>query len=561
MSLIKNRYRTHTEWHTDLFSTTFNAMNETDGRKLLITKIQAKWLSRPVVETLLQACRRLSAVRHPGLASILDFHFDGQHFFVVYDVPETASPMEVVIRAERGWPPEKHHKIINRILEGLITLETRGLYHGHLNFMTIWMVDEQPLLAHALLYDILFCANSSKLPKYNNGIFLAPEQRNGHPGSPLSDMFAVGVMLYILLSHRWPVPYSPVLETLLTAYKSGIEPFQPLSDTPLLVYRFLNTTLNITPQNRFKTLSECQQALGIATQKKSDTPPPPMTAMPPVEKSEDPIDARPINKRLVIGVPLLTLLVMILLYSLYSLYMTAVPIKIVPDVEGLSVSEATEKLEALGLRVHVSGARMSTEVRPGYVLESRPAPGREVKQNRLILLFIAKPLDELQVPDFQGRSWTQALALASEIGIQVLTIDEQYSATVDASYVIHQDATPNATVSPNISVGVVLSKGYPVSVSITPSPLGEELRRISISLEVLSHWPSQTITVQHLQDTQSRTLFSKLAPPSFENTMVYDLPLGSSIQIMYNNRIAGKYDILDILDEAATPNASRLQSH
>jgi hypothetical protein len=64
--------------------------------------------------------------------------------------------------------------------------------------------------------------------------------------------------------------------------------------------------------------------------------------------------------------------------------------------------------------------------------------------------------------------------------------------------------------------------------------------------------------VQHLQDTQSRTLFSKSGQPSFENTMVYDLPLGSSIQVMYNNRIAGKYDILDSLDAASTANASSL---
>jgi serine/threonine protein kinase len=558
MSLIKNRYRTHTEWHTDLFSTTFNAMNETDGRKLLITKIHDKWLSRPVVENLLQACRRLSAVRHSGLASILDFHFDGQHFFVVYDVPETASPMEVVIRAERGWPPEKHHKIIHRILEGLITLETRGLSHGHLNFMTIWMVDEQPLLVHAQLYDILFCANTNQLSKYKNGIFLAPEQRHGQPGSPLSDMFSVGVMLYILLSHRWPVPYSPSLDTLLKAYQTGIEPFQPIAATPLLMYRLLNTALAIPPTNRFKTLEECQHALSVATQEKKDVPPPPTTPVRTIEKAKEPVTP-PINKRLVIGFPLLVLLVIILLYFVYSLYMTSVPIKVIPNIEGLSVSEATEKLEALGLRVHVSGSRVSKEVRPGYVLESRPAPGREVKQNRLILLFIAKALDELQVPDFQGRSWTQSLALASEIGIQVLTIDEQYSATVDASYVIHQDTTPNATVSPNISVGVVLSKGYPVSVSITPSPVGEALRRVSVSLEVPSHWPAQTLTVQHLQDTQSRTLFSKLGQPSFENTMVYDLPLGSSIQVMYNNRIAGKYDILDSLDAAhSTANASSL---
>ena len=559
MSLIKNRYRTHTEWHTDVFSTTFSASQETDGRKLLITQIHAKWITRPVAEALLQACRRLSTLRHPGLASILDFHFDGRHFFVVYDVPETATPMEVLIRSERGWPPEKHHNIITQILEGLMTLETEGLYHGHLNFMTVWMVDDHPLLVHTLLYDILFCANTKHLSKYNNGIFLAPEQRNSQPGSPLSDMFAVGVMLYILLSHRWPVPYSPNLDTLLKAYQTGTEPFQPIASTPLSMHQFLRTALALTPTHRFKTVAECQRVLGLAIQTKKEVPPPPVIPFTPLEKAKKPVKKLSLRKRLMRSGPLLTLLVIVILYFVYNLYMTSVPIKVVPNIEGLSVSEATEKLEALGLRAQVSGARMSKDIPPGYVLESRPAPGHEVKQNRLILLFIAKALDALQVPDFQGRSWTQALALAADIGIQVFTLEEQYSATVDASYVIHQDSTPNATVSPNIRVGVVLSKGYPVSVSISPSPIGEELRRVSISLKVPNHWSAQTITVQQIQDTQSRTLFSKLAPPSFENTMVYDLPLGSSIQVMYNNRIAGKHELMDTLDDAhSTANASSL---
>jgi hypothetical protein len=558
MSLIKNRYRTHAEWHTDLFSTTFHAQHETEGRQLLITKLHDKWLSRSVVENLLQACRRLSAVRHPALASILDFHFDGRDFFIIYDVPETASPMELVIRADRGWPPEKHLRVINRILEGLITLETRGLYHGHLNFMTVWMVDEQPLLAHAQIYDILFCANTAKLPKYNNGIFLAPEQRQAQPGSPLSDMFSVGVMLYILLSHRWPVPYTSVLDTLRQAYQAGTEPFQPVVPTPPVMHRFLQIAMSLEPKNRFKTLAECQQALVTTKQEQEtqNTPPPPEKAI----RLED-TPPTPLNKKWIIGAPLVTLLITILIYSVYSLYMSAVPIKVVPDVEGLPLAEATAKLEQLGLRVKVSGARMSADVQPGYVIESRPAPGREVKQNRLILLFIAKPLDQVQVPDFEGRSWTQALALASEVGVQVFAIDEQYSATVDASYVMAQDATPNATVSPNISVGVVLSKGYPITVSISPSPLGDELRRVSISVTVLENWPAQTVTIQSLQDTQARTLFSKLCPPGFENNMVYDLPLGSSIQVMYNNRMAGKYDLIDVLESTPSTNASTRNVH
>jgi hypothetical protein len=43
--------------------------------------------------------------------------------------------------------------------------------------------------------------------------------------------------------------------------------------------------------------------------------------------------------------------------------------------------------------------------------------------------------------------------------------------------------------------------------------------------------------------------------------MVYDLPLGSSIQVMYNNRMAGKYDLIDVLESTPSTNASTRNVH
>jgi eukaryotic-like serine/threonine-protein kinase len=550
MPLIKNRYITQAEWQSDIFSTTFTATHQGDGRSLLITQIHDKWLTSVLVETLLQTCQKLSGLRHPAIATMLDYHFDGRNFFVIYDVPSHAKPMEVVIRAERGWPADKHIALINHILDGLVALESHGQCHGHVNFMTVWMVNGEPLLAHAKIYAQLFSANISKIPTYNNAIFLAPDTLTGQAGTTSGDIFSVGAMLYILLSHRWPVPYTAQLAALIKAHQTGIEPFQPVEDVPPFIHTFLRTSLSGNSEARFKTLSDCQQALiGRVTGNPSIS-----IANPILEPSPRPAEPLhkepilpviPISKRYVIGIPLISLLALIILYTIYNLYMTALPIKVVPDVEGLSVAEATERLEAMGLRATVSGSRVSMEMAPGHVLESRPAAGREVKQSRLILLFIAKRAEELQVPDFQGRSWTQALALASEVGIHVTALAEEYSATVDMSYVITQDTTPNITVSPNVSIGLTLSKGYPVSVSVEDSAADNDIRQTTISFNVPEHWPSQTIVVQHQIAGNSRSLFSKVCEPGFEKTIVQALPLGSSIQVIYNNKTAGAYVIKD----------------
>ncbi len=551
MSLIKNSYITQAEWQSDIFSTTFAATHQDDGRSLLVTQFHAKWLTGDVVERLTKNCQKLANLRHPAIASLLDFHFDGQHFFLIYDVPSNAKPMETVIRTERQLSSETHLQTINQILEGLTALEAHGRYHGHLNFMTVWIVDDRPLLAHAHTYAILLETHAKKITKYTNGIFLSTEQINGLEGSSRSDMFSLGVMLYILLSHRWPIPYTQTLSELAKSHISEREPFQPIDYCSPLMTTFLNTLLATAPSQRFASLSECQQAFGMARiiHNPEQSPPAPE---PDEAENTDTEHPTSVSKRFLIGLPLFTIIASVLLYMVYSVYMTSVPIHIVPDVQGLSVSEATEKLEALGLRTKVAGSRFSIDFPPGYVLESRPPVGREVKENRLILLFIAKRAEQLQVPDFQGRSWTQTLALASEIGLQITTLEEHYSATVDRSYVIDQDTTPNISVSPNISVGVTISKGYPASMTLLPSPISPELRRIAIEIAVLPNWASQTIVIQHLFDDQSQTLFSKVCEPNFETTLVQDLPIGGRLRIIYNNKIAAETDITAPAPEGET---------
>ena len=60
----------------------------------------------------------------------------------------------------------------------------------------------------------------------------------------------------------------------------------------------------------------------------------------------------------------------------------------VPQVVGRSAFDATEQLEAAGLRVEIADSMYSAKAKPGAVIEQTPRGGSQVKSGRIIYLTI-----------------------------------------------------------------------------------------------------------------------------------------------------------------------------
>jgi serine/threonine-protein kinase len=63
--------------------------------------------------------------------------------------------------------------------------------------------------------------------------YIAPEQTNGHPAGPLTDIYALGVILYEILVGRCPYQGTDTLEVLLQVRKGqATAPSQLRDDVP-----------------------------------------------------------------------------------------------------------------------------------------------------------------------------------------------------------------------------------------------------------------------------------------------------------------------------------------
>jgi eukaryotic-like serine/threonine-protein kinase len=92
----------------------------------------------------------------------------------------------------------------------------------------------------------------------------------------------------------------------------------------------------------------------------------------------------------------------------------------VPDLRGLTVSEAEMIIEARKLRYQVSDSVFISHEARGTVIDQNPIPNFRVKENRTIFLTInAMNPERIAVPDVTGVSLRQARAIIETNGFEV----------------------------------------------------------------------------------------------------------------------------------------------
>ena len=93
----------------------------------------------------------------------------------------------------------------------------------------------------------------------------------------------------------------------------------------------------------------------------------------------------------------------------------------VPDVSGLSVAKAREKLEAKGLKVNESiKTDYTDEVEKGLISKTKPKAGEKVKKGATITMYKSLGSKSVKVEDFSGEDANKLQAKLELLGITVL---------------------------------------------------------------------------------------------------------------------------------------------
>ena len=136
----------------------------------------------------------------------------------------------------------------------------------------------------------------------------------------------------------------------------------------------------------------------------------------------------------------------------------------IPNVKGLTASEAVAKLEKLGLVVNVE-YKKDNNVAENNVISQNIAANTEVKRGDTVKLVVSSGKDTVSVANVVGKSAGDAKSLLKSQGFKVSEL-ENYSDTVAAGNVISQSPNAGSAQIPGATIVIIVSKGkQPVTVS------------------------------------------------------------------------------------------------
>ncbi|MDH3706432.1 MAG: PASTA domain-containing protein, partial [Acidimicrobiia bacterium] len=195
----------------------------------------------------------------------------------------------------------------------------------------------------------------------------------------------------------------------------------------------------------------------------------------------------------------------------------------VPDVTGVSLEEANELLEAVGLRVGEVTFEVNEEVEPNIVFAMDPSRGAIIEEGETVDLTVSAADDIKNMPSLVGLTRDAAVQQLEQLGFTNIVFDEQLF-NVDAEEVVDQD--PAAGQEHPVAEPVTLS----VSLGYEPRPVPDVAGRTQEeALEILTEAgfinvsvapePSSTVDVDRV--TRTSPPADEVVDPSEPLTVFY----------------------------------------
>ena len=160
----------------------------------------------------------------------------------------------------------------------------------------------------------------------------------------------------------------------------------------------------------------------------------------------------------------------------------------IPKLSKLTLEAATKLLTSIPIDTPVIEEVFNDKIPKGYVIETDPKAGVEVKRGAGIRIIVSKGIEQIPMTNFVGKTGEEALNTLVDVGFKVIP-KYSYSETVPMGAVISQDPNAAKDYPKGTKVNLVISKGsayvfIPNVYSLTESKAKSVLNALGLKVEV-----------------------------------------------------------------------------
>lgn len=565
--------------------------NEEVAIKVLRTNYQTDQIA---VARFQREARAMAELNHPNIVSIRDIgEEDGQQFLVMEYVD--GSDLKKYIQDHAPLSNNEVVRIMEEVLSAMTLAHQQGIVHRDLKPQNILLTKDGTVKVTDFGIAVAFAETS--LTQTNSMLgsvhYLSPEQARGSKATVQSDIYAMGIMLFEMLTGHIPYDGDSAVTIALQHFQ---KPLPSIIDENKNVPQALeNVVIKATAKrlsDRYASTFEMSRDLMTALSYNRSREPklvfedtentktlPKVTTSTSVPSTTEQLlkkqkaakedKAATENKatkaktkkkksRRMFGTLMkIFFAVVIVAIAIFTyLTLTSPSTVSVPDVAGSSLSEAKTTIKSSGLKVGTVHKVSSDTVESGYVIKTSPTAGSSKKEGASIDIYVSKGSSGFKIKDYTGQDYQTAVKdLVNDYGVSEsqIEIEEVSTSDYDEGVIISQTPSEGETFKVSGDDKITFKVAAESTVTM-PNLTGYTYSEAIAALTALGV-SSSHITV-YQADPNSSTGYVQVSSPSSTATVTAQTPY-------YGDTLSGNvvlYLAADEEESSQAPSSSSSES-
>ena len=396
-----------------------------------------------------------TSLTHPNIVSVYDVGEDGDMHYIVMEYIK-GKTLKQYIQEFSPLSAARSIHIMKQLTSAMANAHENGIIHRDIKPQNILMDEEGNVKITD--FGIATSLGATSYTQTNSVIgtvhYLSPEQARGGLATMKSDIYALGIVLYELLTGELPFSGESAVSIALKHLQSETPSVRDFDATiPQSVENIVLKATAKDANHRYATAEEMEADLESCLSLQRVNEP---KYMPPVDndatklipiikdpkpaqiekkavtdetillekKTSEPVLPKQKPKKkwpLFVGIGLALVIIGIVLAFVLT------PNKVqVPDVENRPVEEAIQMLEQAGFVIGEQDERNSEEIEAGMVIATDPEGGFEKVKGTVIDLIVSIGKETTSMADLVGKQIEQVLSTYGE-DFKSINFDEEYS--------------------------------------------------------------------------------------------------------------------------------------
>lgn len=486
-----------------------------DGEEVAVKVLRTNYQTDPIAVARFQReARAMADLDHPHIVRITDIgEEDGQQYLAMEYV--AGLDLKRYIKEHHPLSNEEAVRIMGQILLAMRLAHAKGIIHRDLKPQNILLTPDGT--AKVTDFGIAVAFAETSLTQTNSMLgsvhYLSPEQARGSKATIQSDIYAMGIIFFEMLTGHIPYDGDSAVTIALQHFQKPLP--SVIAENPSVPQSLENVVIKATAKkltDRYQTVSEMyvdllsslsynrrnEPKLVFEDTSKVDTKTLPkisqstLTAIPKVQpKEESPQSqkptqkatsketvAKPVKKRRFKARYLVLLASFILVMASLFWIVSKTPATVeIPNVVGQTVAEAKEKLKKANFEIGEEKTEASDTVEEGRIIRTDPDAGSSRKEGIKVNLIISSGQQSFKIGNYIGRNSTDVIAelKGKKVPENLIKVVEEESSETEAGLVMRQSLPEGTTYDLSKATEITLTVAKKVTSVPMPSYIGSSL--------------------------------------------------------------------------------------